>query len=66
MIIDAVMLTSTFLIAMYIGRKWFGLDRETVILIGAGSSICGAAAVMATEPVVKAPQVKWRLRSPPW
>ncbi|WP_341263568.1 YeiH family protein [Morganella morganii] len=53
-IIDAVMLTSTFLIAMYIGRKWFGLDRETVILIGAGSSICGAAAVMATEPVVKA------------
>ena len=32
-IIDAVMLTrSTFLIA-YIGRKWFGLDRETVILM---------------------------------
>ncbi|MBQ0214605.1 YeiH family protein [Proteus vulgaris] len=54
LIIDAIMLTSTFLIAMWIGRKYFGLDEQTVILIGAGSSICGAAAVMATEPVVKA------------
>ncbi|KAA8717700.1 YeiH family protein [Morganella psychrotolerans] len=57
-IVDAVMLISTFFIAMYIGRKWFGLDEQTVILIGAGSSICGAAAVMATEPVVKAPASK--------
>ncbi len=54
LIIDAIMLASTFLIAMWIGRKYFGLDEQTVILIGAGSSICGAAAVMATEPVVKA------------
>lgn len=54
LIIDAIMLTSTFLIAMWIGKKYFGLDEQTVILIGAGSSICGAAAVMATEPVVKA------------
>lgn len=30
------------------------MDKQTVMLIGAGSSICGAAAVMATEPVVKA------------
>lgn len=36
------------------GKKYFGLDDQTVMLIGAGSSICGAAAVMATEPVVKA------------
>src|SRR5690606_39395911 len=28
--------------------------RETAMLIGAGSAICGAAAVMATEPVVRA------------
>lgn len=54
LIIDAFMLTSTFLIAMWIGRKYFALDTQTVMLIGAGSSICGAAAVMATEPVVKA------------
>jgi uncharacterized integral membrane protein (TIGR00698 family) len=29
------------------------MDRNLVILIGAGSSICGAAAVLATEPVVR-------------
>ncbi|MEX9893526.1 YeiH family protein [Providencia rettgeri] len=53
-IIDALTLTSTFLLAYWLGKKVFGLDEETTLLIGAGSSICGAAAVMATEPVVKA------------
>ena len=52
-LIDALVLTSTFALAWVIGRKVFKLDTNTVILIGAGSSICGAAAVMATEPVVK-------------
>ena len=51
---DALVLGSTFALACYIGIKWLGMDRETAMLIGAGSSICGAAAVMATEPVVKA------------
>ncbi|WPB54959.1 YeiH family protein [Xylophilus sp. GOD-11R] len=51
---DALMLCSTFGIACYLGTRWFGLDRPTAMLIGAGSSICGAAAVMATAPVVRA------------
>lgn len=54
LLIDALTLTSTFLFAYWLGRKVFKLDEETTILIGAGSSICGAAAVMATEPVLKA------------
>jgi uncharacterized integral membrane protein (TIGR00698 family) len=49
--IDAAVVTSTFLLACLLGR-WFGLDRKTSMLIGAGSSICGAAAVIAAEPVV--------------
>ncbi len=49
----ALMLVSTFLLAQVVGR-WLKLDRETTALIGAGSSICGAAAVLATEPVVRA------------
>lgn len=53
-LIDAVMLTSTFAVAYLIGVKLFRLERNAVLLIGAGSSICGAAAVMATEPVVRA------------
>jgi uncharacterized integral membrane protein (TIGR00698 family) len=51
--IDAVVLTSTFALACWAGPRVFGLDRTTAMLIGAGSSICGAAAVMATEPVLR-------------
>jgi uncharacterized integral membrane protein (TIGR00698 family) len=51
-IIDALVLSSTFALAWWAGTRVFGLDRNTALLIGAGSSICGAAAVMAAEPVV--------------
>ncbi|MGH8462427.1 MAG: YeiH family protein [Stenotrophobium sp.] len=52
--IDALVLGSTFTLACFIGPRWLGLDRKTSMLIGVGSSICGAAAVMAAEPVVRA------------
>jgi uncharacterized integral membrane protein (TIGR00698 family) len=52
-IIDALVLSSTFVLAQWIGQKLLGMDRRTTLLIGAGSSICGAAAVLATEPVAK-------------
>lgn len=51
---DVAVMTSTFLLACWVGTRWLGLDRRTAMLIGAGSSICGAAAVVATEPVVRA------------
>ena len=57
-VIDILMLTSTFALACWLGRKILKLDRETAWLIGAGSSICGAAAVLATEPVIKAESSK--------
>lgn len=53
-LIDAAVLASTFVIALWIGVRCLGLDRKTAMLIGAGNSICGAAAVLAAEPVVKA------------
>src|ERR1700678_3866932 len=49
--IDIVVLSSTFVLSWWVGTQIFGLDRRTAMLIGAGSSICGAAAVMAAEPV---------------
>ena len=52
-LIDALVLCSTFALAWWLGQRVLGLDRDTALLIGAGSSICGAAAVMAAEPVVK-------------
>lgn len=51
---DALVLTSTFLLTYWLGTKWLKVDKETTLLIGAGASICGAAAVIAAEPVVKA------------
>ena len=53
-VIDALVLSSTFALACWIGTRWLGMDRKTAMLSGAGSSICGAAAVMATEPVLRA------------
>jgi uncharacterized integral membrane protein (TIGR00698 family) len=53
LLIDTIMLSCTFLLAWWAGTRWFQLDRTTAMLIGAGSAICGAAAVMATDPVVR-------------
>ncbi|MCD6026547.1 MAG: YeiH family putative sulfate export transporter [Solimicrobium sp.] len=51
---DALVLCSTFLLALLVGIKLFKLTPGSVVLIGAGSSICGAAAVMAAEGEVDA------------
>lgn len=47
------MLISTFLVGCFIGIKVLKLDKQLVFLISAGSSICGAAAVLATQGVLK-------------
>lgn len=49
---SAMVVTTTFIIGYLVGTKWLKLDKETTILTSAGSSICGAAAVLATEPVL--------------
>ena len=51
---DAIMLTSTFFLAIVLGIYWLKMDKQTVYLTAGGCSICGAAAVMAMEPVTKA------------
>ena len=51
---DALVLTSTFLLTYWIGTKLLKVDKQTMILIGSGASICGAAAVIAADPIVKA------------
>jgi len=43
----------TFIIGYIVGTKILKLDTDTTILISAGSSICGAAAILATEPILK-------------
>lgn len=53
-LIDALVLAGTFALAARLGPRMFGLDAATSMLVGAGGAICGAAAVMATAPVVHA------------
>lgn len=53
-LIAAVMVILVFGLSVWLGTRVLKLDRESAMLIGAGSAICGAAAVMATEPVLKA------------
>ncbi len=45
---------STLSIAYGIGVYLLKMDKHTTMLVGAGSAICGAAAILAFEPVIKA------------
>lgn len=51
---DAIMLIATFFITCWIGIRLLNIDKQIVQLTAAGCSICGAAAIMAASPVVKA------------
>jgi uncharacterized integral membrane protein (TIGR00698 family) len=53
-----LIVSSTFIIGYFVGTKILKLDREITILTSAGSAICGAAAVIATESVLKSPAYK--------
>ncbi len=52
--VSLIMLSTTFLLGTYLGVKAFKMDRDTSMLTAAGGAVCGAAAVLATEPVLKA------------
>ena len=54
LLVDLIMVVSTFLIGSVVAIKLLKLDKETSFLTASGAAICGAAAVLATEPVVKA------------
>lgn len=51
--VSGFMVVSTLGLAYYAGRRWFGLDRDSALLIGVGSSICGAAAVLGAQGVIR-------------
>lgn len=51
--IDVAIASLTFWLALQAGVRVFKLDRQTAMLIGAGSAFCGAAAVLAAEPIVQ-------------
>lgn len=56
--VSLLMLSSTFILGTYLGHKVFKMDKDTSMLTASGASVCGAAAVLATEPVLKAEEHK--------
>ncbi len=57
-LVSFLMLSSTFLLGTWLGTKVFKMDKDTSMLTASGASVCGAAAVLATEPVLKAEEHK--------
>jgi len=55
---SALIVTLTYFLGYFIGVKVLKLDRDTTILTTAGSSICGAAAILAVEPILKSEAYK--------
>ncbi len=57
-LVSLIMLTSTLILGSWLGYKVFGMEKDTSILTASGAAVCGAAAVLATEPVLKAQEHK--------
>lgn len=55
-VLDITVTSSILILGTWLGIRLFGLPRDLAVLISAGSAICGAAAVLASEPVLKAKQ----------
>lgn len=51
--IDLLIMSVILVGGIWIGIRLFGLERDLAVMTAAGSAICGAAAVLATEPVVR-------------
>lgn len=52
LVVDVLVVTLTLVFGVLLG-KLLKMDSQTAMLTSVGSSICGAAAVLAAEPVVK-------------
>lgn len=56
--LDLLMVALTMVLGALVGIKVFKLDRDLALLISSGAAICGAAAVLATEGVLKSEPYK--------
>jgi len=48
-----LLITSVILFSVFLGKK-FGINKKLSALVGIGSSICGASAIVAMGPVIEA------------
>jgi uncharacterized integral membrane protein (TIGR00698 family) len=54
LLLDVLMVSLTLGLGAFVGIRWLKMEVPTALMTAAGAAICGAAAVIATEPVVKA------------
>ena len=54
LLLDLLVISSVLVVGYQLGTRWLGMDRDTALLTSAGSAICGAAAVLATEATIRA------------
>ncbi len=52
-LVDFIVVVSTIFVGIYVGMKIFRFDFELSALNSFGSAICGAAAVLSTESILK-------------
>ncbi|MCM1107670.1 MAG: YeiH family protein [Clostridium sp.] len=57
LLIDTIIVCGTILLGLLLARL-MKIDRETALMTSTGSAICGAAAVLGAEPVVRCPAHK--------
>lgn len=50
---SVLIVTTTMIVGYFVGTKVLKMDRDTSLLVAAGSAVCGAAAVLAAETVLK-------------
>ena len=53
LVVDAIVISTIFLAGTWLGIKVLKLEPDVAMLTAVGSAICGAAAVMAAESVIK-------------
>lgn len=53
LLLDVLVISSVVVVGYLIGTRLLGMDRETTLLTSAGSAICGAAAILATESTIR-------------
>jgi len=57
-LVSLIMLSTTFIFGSWLGYKIFKMEKDTSMLTASGAAVCGAAAVLATEPVLKSEEYK--------
>jgi len=58
LMLDVLVVSLILILGTWIGIKIFKLDRHLAILISVGTAICGAAAVLAVEDILKSESYK--------